>query len=994
MKLKLLIRLVTILSKRAFWSFGVVTFLVASLLASVNIASRYAVKSYVEDQLQRIPWDLVIYQSSGFSTELISELSERVSSVEGLKQVEIMTLLRAKLPARGEVIAEVDGKPLATPWLSILAATDLGLLPPKLDLALRNLDLDAGRDDVSKEGGAILALVGPERAMGGAFLALQGSKEFAIKVVKGERELTAFSIPLEGVIRLDRDELNRWLMDQLGSISFVPHVGVILLMPYQTQVLERFDSLATGFVPLELMDQVDPDFAHVQRAEYMPEVAFVARVNQEQLVSGWNIAGSLKNLRGLIERVESAVEPLGLATVVDSSTLVLLERMDRLARLIGLISFLIALPLLWTAWLFAGNLSGLLMLNERRKLGLMRLRGVPGQLIGRAFLLAICIGGVLGGVLGLVVGSVTPLLVYEQGDWPAGVLTQWQQVLLFLSFLTVTLALALMTSRRLVRYATTISPLEASARVASSEAVQATVGFGGLQGLCLVLGGYALFSWISGYSLSSMWDRQPFLLTDQLLAFVGLPLFIYGVVTLLVSRREWMSKLLGLVMRPVGGSLGTFSVKHLAVKPHRSFGFLLIVTIVVSVSIYPTVTSRSFEDKGARGAQVQMGAQLLFTLNAPDLVNVEQLRGGFRSQLEALRPKIQQALDVMLKVEGVQSATYMVEALLPNFFLPNYGLRGVPMFLIGDVNAYLQDIYAEPELGVGKAFEELIASLKTGEVLVSPPVADFWRLVTGDVVPVGMDEQRRTISAQIGGTLAFLPGTPPRTVSDRQGFVEARVDYLNYLFSQSAYLVAAVDNPQLSELVVLIPRVVLLVNTNGGLPLEAVKAAIVRALPSAPLEMYDLPTEMHKVGSDMFISLALENMRIYLVGGLLLALIAILSVALVNYVEDRRTLALVRIRGASPLQIWRFLVAMLIAPGLWGLVLGGLISLLAGYGLANLLWNLREIKTAVQLLPTHLVVSSLSVAIVVWVLIILLGVAFFFSWWVFRRTARETVAER
>ena len=129
-------------------------------------------------------------------------------------------------------------------------------------------------------------------------------------------------------------------------------------------------------------------------------------------------------------------------------------------------------------------------------------------------------------------------------------------------------------------------------------------------------------------------------------------------------------------------------------------------------------------------------------------------------------------------------------------------------------------------------------------------------------------------------------------------------------------------------------------------------------------------------------------------GGLLLALIAILSVALVNYVEDRRTLALVRIRGASPLQIWRFFVAMLIAPGLWGLVLGGLISLLAGYGLANLIWSLREIKTAVQLLPTHLVVSSLSAAILVLVLFILLGVAFFFSWWVFRRTARETVAER
>ena len=375
MRLKLLQRLVTILSKRAFWSFGVVTLLVAALLAAVNITSRHAIKFYVEDQLRRIPWDLAIIQTSGFTVS--SELLERVSSVEGLSQIESLALLRAKLPEGGEVVSEVDGKPLATPWLSMLAATDVDLLPPKLDLALRNLNLGGNEALLSRESGAILALVGPERSMGNAFLALQGSKEFAIRVVKGERSLTVFSIPLKGVIRLDRDELNRWLMDQLGSISFLPHIGVMLLMPYQVQVLERFDSVATGLVPLELVDQTDPDFAHVQRAEYMPEVIYIGRLDQEQLLSGWDIANSLENLHRLIERVESALEPMGLAVVVDSTTLVLLERMDRIARLVGLISLLIALPLLWMAWLFAGNLSGLLMLNERRKLGLMRLRGVP-----------------------------------------------------------------------------------------------------------------------------------------------------------------------------------------------------------------------------------------------------------------------------------------------------------------------------------------------------------------------------------------------------------------------------------------------------------------------------------------------------------------------------------------------------------------------------------------------------------------------------------------
>ena len=50
----------------------------------------------------------------------------------------------------------------------------------------------------------------------------------------------------------------------------------------------------------------------------------------------------------------------------------------------------------------------------------------------------------------------------------------------------------------------------------------------------------------------------------------------------------------------------------------------------------------------------------------------------------------------------------------------------------------------------------------------------------------------------------------------------------------------------------------------------------------------------------MFIALALANLRIYLFGGLLLAVIAILAIAMANYTEDKRTLALLRIRGVAP----------------------------------------------------------------------------------------------
>ena len=121
--------------------------------------------------------------------------------------------------------------------------------------------------------------------------------------------------------------------------------------------------------------------------------------------------------------------------VVDSTTEVLLERMQNIARLIGVVSLLVALPLLWMAWVLAANLAGLLMLNERRTLGLMRLRGISGRLMGRALLISVTLGGLGGGLLGLLTGSVVPLLIYERGHLPLGVLLDGRQLAIFGAFL-------------------------------------------------------------------------------------------------------------------------------------------------------------------------------------------------------------------------------------------------------------------------------------------------------------------------------------------------------------------------------------------------------------------------------------------------------------------------------------------------------------------------------------------------------------------------------
>ena len=269
----------------------------------------------------------------------------------------------------------------------------------------------------------MLALVGPEYAMGKAFLALQGAKNFTLQVHVAEQPRFLFNTPLQSVVRLDRDDLNRWLMDQTGSVSYIPYIGAILLMPYDWDILTKFDQVATGFVPDDVLGVGNEDAGHIQMAEYAPEVVYVREDRSAALISGWDIPGSLARVegvnpqlhRGAIETAPAAEEDRtpaspehshdagevgdddskfgGMNFVVDSTTEVLLARMQNIARLIGVVSLLVALPLLWMAWVLAANLAGLLMLNERRTFGLMRLRGISGQLMGRALLISVTLGG-------------------------------------------------------------------------------------------------------------------------------------------------------------------------------------------------------------------------------------------------------------------------------------------------------------------------------------------------------------------------------------------------------------------------------------------------------------------------------------------------------------------------------------------------------------------------------------------------------------------------
>ena len=430
------------------------------------------------------------------------------------------------------------------------------------------------------------------------------------------------------------------------------------------------------------------------------------------------------------------------------------------------------------------------------------------------------------------------------------------------------------------------------------------------------------------------------------------------------------------------------------IRRHRAASFLLIVGLMASLALYPTVMTAVFDNKTERGARIQLGSDLQLTINALDLMPAEaQARGGLRERLAALRVKLDPMIARIEAEKGVRRVSYLVEGIVEGLFMPDRGFSGLPFYFLPDPARHLEATYSEPALGLGGDFAATLKQLDQNRILASAPVGAFYKKGLGEPMPVGRMTDGKMQRMPYGGTLHFLPGVPLRTVNDREGFVAARVDYLNHLFTNAPYLVGAQNEKALEGLDVLVPRIVVSVAAQRGVDGADLRKRVLGTIGVEPLDLRDISSEMQRLGSDMYIYLARQNVQIYLLGGFLLALIGIYAVAYANYLEDRRTLALLRIRGAGPADVVRFFLPNVLGPSIVGLVIGGGVALLVGFGITKLIWELRQLRTVLNYLPTRLAVSWETGLVAGILALVLAGIVFVFARWIFAKTARQGLLE-
>ncbi len=980
-----------IIGRNVFYTFFVVTFLVVAILAVTNVVSKYALKSYTEDQVRRLHWDSVTYQSKDIWA--VENLRSSIQKIPGVSKMARVGSIRLSMGTN--LLMTIGGKRIQLPWCVFVSPDDPSRLPPELR---------------SQPGEVTLALLSPQSLAGSA--SNDGAKgslriDFQAEGHAGQpgKTTSVFETKFDHITQPERLELVKWFLDEYGSATFIPDESAILVLPKETfdrELPRIFTMVHELSKPEPIVGNQDEGKAQSEpegenlSASMTVEIMHLVSVDRPHLVTGWDLEGSRNRVADLTKTVSNVSRNVSFESFTHSDLLVTLEKMAQLSKRIGLLTILISIPILWMVWHFAANLTRLIILNQRRMVGLLRLRGVSFRPIRQSLLLAIIAGGLLGGVAGGLVGTFIPYGLYRLSgvEVPLSLLFSTIQDPWFLAiFIVMGTFFSVVAGRKIINYMSHITPLEASRRVAASEEALA-FEFTTLQMLCLFLGAAKMLGWIAGYSPKTHFLQN----VDMMFNFVAVPLFAYGIAAFVVSRSKVLHQVLDRLTYPVTGKLQWFAVTDMVSRPQRLLAVILVGAFAFSVVVYPRTTADSFYNKALRGLRLNLGSNIAVRLDALGLTGEELKLQSVGEYSNTVGQRVQAIEQRIKSIAGVRNVNAIYEFSIPGtFFIP--GKNHLPLYLIEDPKNYLRTIYYENKLGVGEPFDRLISALDKDQVVVSKGLAaNMDAAVSGNVRLVGLGRSAGggDIKSQVAGVAYLLPGTPQMVVTQRESYATAAVEFLNNISEVNPYVIGRLGSGNLKNLNAFLGSVYLDVGADADADPDQIAEQLTQLGKTGIIRDASITTvkgESGKLANDMFVRLGLENMKVFMFGGILVAICGITAIAVVNFLERRRTFGLLRIRGASPAQLIRIVLAQMMVPVVIGGVIGVFVGLAAGYGLTIAIFSLPKVVYILQVLDVHLTVSWFTAGVVLVVLAIFFLTIFVLSSWIFRRTAREALRE-
>ena len=374
----------------------------------------------------------------------------------------------------------------------------------------------------------------------------------------------------------------------------------------------------------------------------------LAYIDRDALVNPWDIQGSVEAVEAITAQANQAVAMYGMSANNNLEQILMSYQFTSMAMRFSF--FIVALPVFFVAWYVGTTVSDVSYNLRRREIGLLLTKGFSTGQLFRMFLTESFMIGIIGGLIGVGLGFLlSPFFATAVGGelGAAPVLSQEVIVIAIIFSLAITLLSTFRPSKRASR----LPPVDALREYMYVEDVKPYkqrwpwVAFS--------LGTYKIVMFLFGINLFQIFMGRPapfgniflvillgiwIFIDYYILTYIGPLLFFWGFTKIFIRGSLKFQELVTRAARFLG-DLGTLATKNVQRNPARAASVAFLIALIIGYSFQTVGILASEQDYTIRKVKADVGAdisaQIASTANASSLASkIEELSGVASASLE------------------------------------------------------------------------------------------------------------------------------------------------------------------------------------------------------------------------------------------------------------------------------------------------------------------------------------------------------------------------
>jgi putative ABC transport system permease protein len=465
------------------------------------------------------------------------------------------------------------------------------------------------------------------------------------------------------------------------------------------------------------------------RGQFYPQTDILMYINRNELISVWDIPGSLARLESLRQKIENQINLGGLSFgfSVQSQLQYTLTLSQIMLMTMRIVFIAVSLPVFFVAWYMGTTVSDVSFNLRRREIGLLLTKGFSRTQLFRMFLIEALLIGIIAGAAGIALSIIlTPVFVNAVGgQFTATPAYGIDTIALTLAFSIILVILAVFRPARRASNLPTVEALREYTLVEEVKPYRRRLPW-----IAFILGTYKLIILALGINLMNEVAKLAmsggnFLLIliagawaafDILLIPLGSVLFFWGFTKIFIRGSLKFQEITAKAARFLG-DLGVLATRNVQRNPARAASVAFLIALIIGYGIQITGTLASDQDYNTRLMYATIGSDIRADLRPP--VNI--------TATTALTQNIQ------ANVSGVASTT--VEYTL-------YGTSSFGTLQLSAINPtnWRDTAYYEPGWFTGNdintAFQKLLSDNRS--IILDRDLAERSNLHIGEILRVNL----------------------------------------------------------------------------------------------------------------------------------------------------------------------------------------------------------------------------------------------------------------